>query len=76
MRRRLFKYIDIKHCYVEETVLVAGYMEYQIMLKNRNDVSFAIVGGLLGTQLFADKVNAMIAQQHVATTPTLNAAPV
>jgi hypothetical protein len=68
MRRRVLKYDDYKHCYVEKSEVTDSCyrsMEYQVMLKNQNDAPIIFARGLMGTQLFADKVNAMI--EEVAT---------
>jgi hypothetical protein len=75
MRRLVFKYEDYKHCYVEQSDLLScGNMEYQILLKNQADVPIFLVTGLMGTQLFADKVNARIKQVSALQTEAVQPA--
>jgi hypothetical protein len=68
MSRTLLKYEDYHFCYAEKSNYFAAdlfdYMGYKIMLqkKNRSDPPIVLAWGLLETQLFVDKVNAMIEQ--------------
>jgi hypothetical protein len=68
VRRRVFKYDDYKHCYVVRSELNScGGRVDQVMLTNQMDVPVVLVTGLLRSQLFANKVNAMIEQMATQT---------
>jgi hypothetical protein len=71
VQRLVYKYGDYKRCYVEISKPGAcGNREYHIMMKNQADVPILFARGLLGSRIFADKVNAMIEQVATAERDT------
>jgi hypothetical protein len=73
--RQTFNYEDFQQCFCGQIDYTFDYdiVEYKVMLKSKyiNVPPFCLVKGILGTQVFADKVNAMIAQVAGETTGSI-----